>query len=81
MAEFFVNRGYRRRGFGNQVAHALWRRFPGPWEIRVMQSNATAQHFWTHAISIYTGNAVHLASVEKDGQPWVLFSFDSNRPA
>ena len=39
MGEFFVIRGHRRRGFGTQVMHELWRRLPGLWEIRVMQSN------------------------------------------
>jgi predicted acetyltransferase len=28
MAEFFVLRGYRRRGIGTQIAHKVWRRFP-----------------------------------------------------
>src|SRR6516225_1911763 len=28
MAEFFVLRGYRRRGTGTQIAHNLWSRFP-----------------------------------------------------
>jgi hypothetical protein len=54
MAEFFVIRGYRRRGFGTQVAHELWRRFPGRWEIRVMQLNVTAHRFWARAISRFT---------------------------
>ena len=40
MAEFFVIRGYRRRGVGTQVAHEVWRQFPGTWEVRVMQSNS-----------------------------------------
>jgi predicted acetyltransferase len=43
MAEFFVLRGYRRRGIGVQAAHHIWTRFPGSWEVRVMQSNITAQ--------------------------------------
>jgi GNAT superfamily N-acetyltransferase len=29
MAEFFVIRAYRRRGIGTQIAHQVWRRFPG----------------------------------------------------
>ena len=37
MAEFFVLRGYRRRGIGTQIAHEVWRRFPGAWEVRVME--------------------------------------------
>jgi predicted acetyltransferase len=45
MAEFFVLRGYRRRGIGIQVAHRVWREFSGKWEVRVMQSNVQAQRF------------------------------------
>jgi predicted acetyltransferase len=80
MAEFFVLRGYRRRGIGMQAAHSLWKRFPGLWEVRVMQSNVTAHPFWARAISGYTREAIHPLSVEKSGQPWLLFSFDSQCP-
>src|SRR5271163_2306993 len=51
MAEFFVLRGCRRRGIGTLAAQKVWRRFPGLWEVRVMQSNRTASLFWKHAIS------------------------------
>ena len=79
MAEFFVIRGYRRRGFGTQVTHELWRRFPGQWEIRVMQSNVAACHFWARAISMFTGEAVHPVAIEKGREYWELFSFESKR--
>src|SRR5437660_10220345 len=55
MAEFFVLRGCRRRGIGTQIAREVWTRFPGPWEVRVMQSNVEASHFWERAISSFTG--------------------------
>ena len=29
VAEFFILRGYRRAGIGTEVAHQVWRRFPG----------------------------------------------------
>jgi predicted acetyltransferase len=77
MAEFFVLRGYRRRGIGTHVAHEVWRRFPGKWEVRVMQSNISAQHFWARAISIFMGEAVQAVRVEHDGKCWKLFSFES----
>ena len=77
MTEFFVIRGYRRRGFGTQVAHELWRRFPGLWEVRVMQSNVLAQHFWAHAVSMFMGEAVHPVPFEKGRKHWNLFSFES----
>lgn len=42
IAEFFVLRGYRRRGIGMQVAHDVWRRFPGMWEVRALEANVAA---------------------------------------
>jgi len=36
VAEFFIMRGYRKHGVGRQVAHQIWQKFPGQWEIRVM---------------------------------------------
>jgi predicted acetyltransferase len=77
MAEFFVIRGCRRRGVGAHVTHELWRRFPGLWEIRVMQSNVPACHFWARAISAFTGEAVHPVPFEKGGEHWKLFSFEA----
>jgi predicted acetyltransferase len=77
MAEFFVVRGYRRRGFGTQIAHDVWKGFPGTWEIRVMQSNVSALPFWRHAISTFACEVIHPVDVEKDGERWRLFSFES----
>ena len=77
MAEFFVLRGYRGRGVGTAMAHEVWRRFPGPWEIRVMQANDAAHRFWEHAIKAYTGDAVQSSYVERNGAQWRLFSFHS----
>ncbi|HLJ89755.1 MAG TPA: GNAT family N-acetyltransferase, partial [Candidatus Angelobacter sp.] len=45
MAEFFVARGYRRRGVGAEIAHEVWRRFPGLWEVRVMEANFVGHRF------------------------------------
>jgi predicted acetyltransferase len=77
MAEFFVLRGCRRRGIGTLAAQQVWRRFPGLWEVRVMQSNHLAILFWETAISHFIGEAIQPVRVEKDGQYWQLFSFES----
>jgi len=77
MAEFFILRGCRRRGIGTQVAHQVWRRFPGPWEVRVMQANVPAQGFWAGAISRFVGEVIHPVPIEKAGERWTLFSFES----
>jgi predicted acetyltransferase len=81
MAEFFVVRLYRRRGIGTEIAHEVWRRFPGLWEVRAMRSNRPACHFWEGAISAFTGKAIQSVRVEKGGECWRLFSFESGRVA
>ncbi|MGC1360511.1 MAG: GNAT family N-acetyltransferase [Silvibacterium sp.] len=77
MAEFFVLRRYWRQGIGTKVAHEVWRHFPGRWEVRVMQSNVSAHHFWARTISKFTGEATAPVRVEKAGECWQFFSFES----
>jgi predicted acetyltransferase len=77
LAEFFVLRGYRRRGVGTLAAHEVWRRFPGRWEVRVMHKNILVRGFWTSAISTFAGIPIQPRRVERDGEPWDLFSFQS----
>jgi len=79
MAEFFILRGYRRSGMGTQTAHEVWRRFSGLWEVRVIESNNSAHQFWAHAIAAYVGETIHSVPVEKRGQKWEVFSFESKR--
>lgn len=76
MAEFFVLRGYRRRGIGTRVAQEVWGRFPGAWEVRVMESNTSAHHFWERAIAEFMGEAIDPVRVEKDGTGWRVFLFE-----
>ncbi len=81
MTEFFILRGCRRRRIGTQVAHEVWRRFPGPWEVRVLEANIPAQKFWAGAISKFTGQAIRAARIEKAGAFWTHFSFESKAGA
>lgn len=76
MAEFFVIRGYRRRGIGTQVAREVWGRFPGRWQVRVMQSNVPACEFWARAILESTGAVIQPVPVEQNGDCWNVFSFE-----
>lgn len=77
MAEFFILRGYRKRGIGTQVAHQIWEQFPGRWEVRVMESNLLAFRFWVNAISKFTGETVRPSRIERGTECWRLFSFES----
>ena len=77
MAEFFILRGYRRQGVGLDVAHQVWKRVPGRWEIRVMESNRAGCEFWKRAIAGLTGESVRSTSFEKSGTAWCAFCFES----
>jgi predicted acetyltransferase len=79
VGEFFVLRAYRRQGIGMKAAHEVWKRFPGPWEVRVMESNRTALNFWQRAIATFSGEAIHPARIEKDNQYWYVFAFESKQ--
>jgi predicted acetyltransferase len=77
MAQFFILHGYRRLGIGKQVAHEIWQRFPGIWEVRVIARNQKAKIFWERAIAEFTGKAIESVSFDKAGENWHLFSFES----
>jgi len=51
ISEFFVLRKYRRRGVGTRAAVALFRRFPGRWELAELSWNIAAQQFWRRVLS------------------------------
>ena len=77
MAEFFIMRRYRRFGVGTRIAHEVWGWLPGRWEVRVMEINVPARHFWAHAISSFTGAPAVPVRLERDGELWQVFSFES----
>jgi predicted acetyltransferase len=77
MAEFFVLRAYRRSGVGTNAAKAVWRQFPGNWQVRVMRSNRVGLGFWLHAIDEFAGGKVSSSKDEKAGEIWDIFSFTS----
>jgi predicted acetyltransferase len=79
VAEFFVVRGVRRRGVGLAAAHALFARVAGPWEIRVRQSNAAAQRFWSGAVATWLGYEVQSTPFSAKGVDWQLLELDAAR--
>ena len=77
MAEFFVVRSYRRRGIGIEIAREIWRRFPGRWEVRVLEANQPALAFWGRAVQLFTGQNIRSTQTKKGTETWHLFSFES----
>ena len=81
MAEFFVLRGLRRRGIGTHAAHEVFARFPGQWQVRVMQSNQNACSFWNRAVRAFAGDAAHAHATTSSGKEWNVLVFNSPQPA
>jgi len=79
MAEFFVLRRYRHRGIGTEMAAKVWLRYPGRWQIRVMEKNVLARKFWESSITKFTGLSAHSSKFVADGVTWHRFSLDSRR--
>ncbi len=77
VAEFFILRRYRRQGIGADAAHRIWTRLPGPWEVRVNESNPAALHFWQHAISTFTNQPAAVRPVLRGGRICHHLSFIS----
>jgi predicted acetyltransferase len=77
VAEFFILRGYRRAGIGTEVAHRVWKRFPGRWQVRVIVSNQPAYRFWHEAIKSFAGREIGASRVVQGGRDRYLFSFES----
>jgi predicted acetyltransferase len=77
MSEFFVVRGWRKRGIGAVVARELWRRFPGPWEVRVLEGNHGARAFWASAVDAFTQGRAETYTHGSPERRWQVFSFVS----
>jgi predicted acetyltransferase len=77
MSEFFILRGYRRRAIGTRAAGAAFARFPGTWQVRVMESNEPACAFWYRAVCAFAGEAMSVNRTSTNGREWNVYSFNS----
>ena len=79
IAEFFVVRAHRKQGIGTHVAHDLFRKFPGRWEIRVMPLNRVALRFWESAITKFMNAKLEPARIEIDDVDWYVYAFGNEQ--
>lgn len=57
IGEFCILKMYRNKGIGLQAAQYVMRDIPGYWEMRVIDQNKRALHFWHKVLnSITNGN-------------------------
>ncbi|HEU0053606.1 MAG TPA: GNAT family N-acetyltransferase [Longimicrobium sp.] len=76
MSEFFVLRGYRRRGIGAAAAREVWRRITGKWDVRVLDANP-ALAFWRATAESFAPWEWGERDIVLRGQMWRVLSFDS----
>jgi predicted acetyltransferase len=75
IAEFFVLRGFRRKGVGSLAARALFKAFPGPWEIRVRRTNVAAMQFWSAVAAGWVRKPVSSSPFSIEGVDWDVLRF------
>ena len=54
MAEFFIDRRWRRHGIGQAAVRLILDRFAGRWEILEYLRNPGAVQFWRRVVAAYT---------------------------
>jgi len=54
LREFYVAPHVRRLGVGRHAAALLFDRYEGQWQLEVLQSDRSAQRFWSTVIVAYT---------------------------
>jgi predicted acetyltransferase len=54
IAEFFIMKKYRRKGYGRIIAEQVFHRHKGNWEVFAIKANRPAQLFWQKTIREYT---------------------------
>ena len=75
VAEFFVLRGWRRKGVGTSAFRELVRRFPGNWLVRVQDPNTGALAFWNRTILDLVHSATSRETVNDGERVWSVFRF------
>lgn len=80
LAEFYVKPDSRRLGIGRKAAAALWKDFPGEWELQVSLRNSSAVGFWTSCIESVTGVRPEVSEMRAQDGARVKFHFDVENP-
>jgi predicted acetyltransferase len=69
MGEFFVMRKHRRGGVASAAVREILTRYPGRWEVAVMERNTGARAFWPIAVAATPG-VRGLTTLQGDGVNW-----------
>jgi len=54
IAEFYIKKEHKRKGYGRKLAEYVFAQFSGNWEVAVSLKNNSAREFWKQVVSSYT---------------------------
>lgn len=79
IAEFFILAKFRQKEIGEKVAFMVFEKFPGKWEVTVMQENKIGLKFWEKVIDKYTGG--NFRKIILDNEIWKgpVYSFNNTQ--
>ncbi|MBP9681191.1 MAG: hypothetical protein KBD76_07285 [Bacteriovorax sp.] len=56
IAEFYIIPTYRNNNLGEKMAIEIFKKFPGPWQVRQISGADKAKAFWRKTIKRFTNN-------------------------
>lgn len=78
VAEFFIMKKYRKKGYGRILAKYIFDTLNGKWEVFQMKNNTIAGIFWDNIIKDYTKNNYKVIELEnEDGNIGNVFLFEN----
>ncbi|MDO8618485.1 MAG: GNAT family N-acetyltransferase [Candidatus Daviesbacteria bacterium] len=75
IAEFFIKPEFRNKGIGEEVAFLVFNKFPGKWEVEVMEKNIIGLKFWEKVISDYTKGDFKKVILDNESWKGPVYSF------
>jgi len=73
VAEFYIQKGHARKGYGRRLAEHLFAQFAGNWEVAVTLNNNSALVFWEQVVSSYTnGQFINKSNASFKGYGFVF---------
>ena len=80
VGEFFITAKFQGTGLGELVAHNVFNRYKGGWEVAVIPENYPAQKFWQKTISNFTKGLfkkeISIVDYDEHQPERVIFSFN-----
>lgn len=73
VAEFYIQKEHKRKGYGSKLAEHVFNQFHGNWEVAVSLKNKAALEFWEQVVSSYTyGNFIKKQTDSFNGYGFVF---------